>query len=58
MSNLEQYNESVKTYNNLVEKLEDLGVNDNIFKELLNGKYENTFIYMMKYVKGNKKKQK
>ncbi|MDY3960973.1 hypothetical protein [Romboutsia timonensis] len=36
MSNLEQYNESVKTYNNLVEKLEDLGVNDNIFKELLN----------------------
>lgn len=34
MSNLEQYNESVKTYNNLVEKLEGLGVSDDIFKGL------------------------
>ena len=45
-----------KQYESDLSKLDE--IDQKIFKELLNGKYENTFIYMMKYVKGNKKKQK
>ena len=36
MNILEQYDEYVKAYNTLAEKLDELGVSDDIFKELLN----------------------
>lgn len=34
MNNLKQYDEYVKSYNSLADKLDDLGANDDIFKEL------------------------
>lgn len=36
MNILEQYNEYIKAYNELAEKLDTLGASDNIFEELSN----------------------
>ena len=34
MNNLKQYDEYVKAYNSLADKLDDLGASDDIFEEL------------------------
>ena len=44
-----------KQYESDLSKLDDISKVK--FNELLKGKYENTFIYKMKYTKGNKKKK-
>ena len=36
MNNLKQYDEYIKAYNELADKLDKLGVNDEIFSELNN----------------------
>ena len=36
MNNLKQYDEYIKAYNDLTDKLDTLGVNDEIFSELNN----------------------